>query len=497
MGRKLIALVAVVTMALAIPAGAEDHGLDVSIVGSTGGSGAEISTFDPMSSRLFVTTGDSDIGVEVYEVDDQGDLTFVRTLPLGAVTSVDSRQGIVAAAVSANPKTDSGSVVFVDAETLEVTHTVIVGSLPDMVTFTPDGKHVLTANEGEPDDYATGEVDPEGSISVISLRGPNGQPTPAREARFTRFNAKIDELKNAGVRIFGPGATVAQDLEPEYIAISGDSTTAYVTLQENNALAVVDIAATRVIDILPLGYKDYSLGANAIDASNADGIDGNFQTYDSVVGMYQPDAIVWWDGYLFTANEGDARDYDGYSEEERVSDDGAANAEYPLDDAFDPGVLDEGVLGRLNTTTASGDTDGDGDFDVIHSYGARSMSVWSAVSGALVHDTGKTTEEAVLLNGTWVDGRSDDKGSEPEGVNVGVVDGTPYVFLGLERTSDIVIFDASDPTNPEIVQLITAPDGAVSPEGLEFVSAGDSPTGRALLIVTYEVSRTIVVFELG
>lgn len=496
MGRRLIALVAVATMALAIPAGADDHQLEVVQLDRIAGSGAEVSTYDPTSGRLFVSTGDSDIGVEVYEVNQFGELTLVTTLPLGAVTSVDSRDGVVVAAVAADPQTDPGAVVFLDAGTLGTTHTVTVGALPDMVTFTPDGMHVLTANEGEPYDYALGAVDPEGSVSVISLRGPDADPTPARQARFTRFNSKIDELRESGVRIFGPEATVAQDLEPEYVAVSDDSATAYVTLQENNALAVVDIRSARVLDIVPLGYKDYSLPENAIDASNTDGIDGNFQTYDNVVGMYQPDAIVWWDGYLFTANEGDARDYDGYSEETRVSDDGNPNPEYPLDPSFDPTLLDEAVLGRLNTTTASGDIDGDADFEVIHSYGARSMSVWDS-AGGLVYDTGNQTEQAVLANGTWVDSRSDDKGSEPEGLAVGVVDGTPYVFLGLERTSDIVILDASTPTSPEIVQLITAPAGAVSPEGLEFVSAADSPTGTALLIVTYEVSQTIVVFELG
>lgn len=495
MRRKFLAVVAVITTAVAIPAGAEDHLLEVAEVGSFEGSGAEVSTFDPTSGRLFVTTGDSDIGVQVYDIDTNGQLSFVDTLPLGAVTSVDSRDGVVVASVAADPKTEPGSVVFLDAHTLQVTAEIPVGVLPDMVTFTPDGRHVLTANEGEPNDEYT--VDPEGSISVISLRGPQAMPTPARHAQFTRFNSQRDELRDAGVRIFGPGATVAQDLEPEYVAVSGDSRTAFVTLQENNALAIVDIRSARVVEIVPLGYKDYSLEENAIDASNEDGTDGNFQTYDNVVGMFQPDAIVWYDGYLFTANEGDARDYDGYSEEERVSDDGNPNPDYPLSEAFDAGLLDEAKLGRLNVTTASGDTDGDGDFDIIHSYGARSMTVWDARSGALVYDTGNKTEKAVLGNGTWVDDRSDDKGSEPEGVTVGTVDGVPYVFLGLERTSDIVIFDASDPTEPTIVQLISAPTEAVSPEGLEFVSAADSPTGEALLIVTYEVSQTIVVFQLG
>lgn len=494
MGRILIALMAVVPMAWAIPAGADDHQLNISIAGSVQGSGAEISAFDPITRKLFVTTGD---GIDVYRVYNDGRIKAKGHIDVGGpVNSVDIHGGLVAVAVEADPAAAPGSVVFLWAGSERILGSVVVGALPDMVTFTPDGGKVIVANEGEPnDDYS---VDPEGSVSIVTIHSwsPVVIDATAETAGFDAFDDQIDDLRDAGVRIFGPGASVARDLEPEYVAVSGDSTTAYVTLQENNALALVDIDTASITNIVPLGYKDYSLPENAIDASNTDGIDGNFQAYDNVVGMYQPDAIVWWDGYLFTANEGDARDYEGYSEQTRVSDDGNPNSEYPLDPSFDLALLDEAVLGRLNTTTASGDIDGDGDFEVIHSYGARSMAVWDS-AGGLVYDTGNQTEQAVLANGTWVDSRSDDKGSEPEGVTVGVVDGTPYVFLGLERTSDVVIFDASTPTSPEIVRLITAPTGAVSPEGLEFVSAADSPTGTALLIVTYEVSQTIVVFELG
>lgn len=494
MRRSIGALAALLTMAMAIPAGATNHSLDVSVVGTIEGAGAEISTFDSFSRKLFVTTSD---GIDVYRVYDDGRVKSKGHIDVGgAVNSVDTHDGLVAVAVEASTTTDPGTVVFVRALTDRVIGSVVVGSLPDMVTFTPDGNRVVVANEGEPNDDYT--IDPEGSVSVIEIHGwgPVSIDTTVATADFNDFDSQLASLVASGIRIFGPGASVSQDLEPEYVAVSADSATAYVTLQENNALAVVDLESAQVTSLIPLGYKDYSLEENAIDASNDDGIDGNFQTYENVVGMYQPDAIAQYGGYLFTANEGDARDYDGYSEEERVSDEGNPNPDYLLDGVFDPAVLDEAVLGRLKTTTAKGDIDDDGDFDVIHSYGARSMSVWDT-NGNLVYDTGNLTEKAVLANGTWNDGRSDDKGSEPEGVTVGSVDGVPYVFLGLERTSDIVIFDASDPTQPEILQLITAPDGVVSPEGLEFVSAENSPTGKALLIVTYEVSATVVVFELG
>src|SRR5690606_36652029 len=91
-------------------------------------------------------------------------------------------------------------------------------------------------------------------------------------------------------------ASVARDMEPEYIAVSDDSATAWVSLQENNAFAKLDIASATITDILPLGYKDYGQEGNAIDASDEDGEKGapllNFQLWPGVVGMYHPDAIA-------------------------------------------------------------------------------------------------------------------------------------------------------------------------------------------------------------
>jgi len=174
-------------------------------------------------------------------------------------------------------------------------------------------------------------------------------------------------------------------MEPEYIAVSKDSKTAWVGLQENNALAIVDLSSAQVTDVVALGFKDHSRPENAIDASNKDG-KINIATYP-VKGMYMPDAITSVTTnnktYILTANEGDSRDYDGFSEEVRVAD-------LKLDPKAFPNakeLQDKKVLGRLKTTTTMGDTDGDGDFDEIYSYGARSFSVWSA-KGELIWDSG-------------------------------------------------------------------------------------------------------------
>ncbi len=77
---------------------------------------------------------------------------------------------------------------------------------------------------------------------------------------FKQFNGQEVPLRAQGVRIYGPGSTAAQDFEPEYIAVSDDSRKAYVTLQENNAIAEIDIEKAKVNKLRPLGFKDYSEG---------------------------------------------------------------------------------------------------------------------------------------------------------------------------------------------------------------------------------------------
>lgn len=230
--------------------------------------------------------------------------------------------------------------------------------------------------------------DPEGSITIIDLSGGVSSAT-ATQLDFHAFNGKEADIAADGGRIFGPGASVSQDLEPEYIAVSPDGKTAFVTLQENNAVAKVDLTTNTITEIQGLGFKDHSQPGNEIDASNKDGIDGNLQNWP-VFGMYQPDGIASYEAggkhYYVTANEGDARDYAGYSEETRVKkltldldNDGIA-------DPFSP-LQDDDQLGRLKTTTANGDVDGDGMYEQIYSYGARSMSIWDE-DGNLVSDTG-------------------------------------------------------------------------------------------------------------
>ncbi len=247
-----------------------------------GASSAEITAYDPLTKRLFVING-ALASVDVLDLSNPTAPTLISSISaasigagLAAINSVAVFNGIVALAVEASPKTGNGVVAWVRASDLTVLGTDTVGALPDMLTFTPDGRHLLVANEGEPDSYnQVGSVDPEGSVSIIAVSGLSPSATTltrtVSSAGFSSFNSQIGQLRSAGVRIFGPNANVAQDLEPEYITVSADGKTAWVTLQENNAIAVVDIDSKSITSIRPLGFKDHSLAGMGMDVSNEDG----------------------------------------------------------------------------------------------------------------------------------------------------------------------------------------------------------------------------------
>lgn len=481
-------------------------------IAAEGAAVAEISAHDPISQRLFVTNSE-DAVLMVYDFSNPLTSSIINTIDVtpygGGINSVAVSNGLVAIAIEGNDTDERGTILFIDADGNYI-NDVEAGFLPDMVTFTHDGMTVLVANEGEPnDDY---DVDPEGSISIIDV-STGAENATVVEAGFTQFNDQIDALKAAGVRIFGPGATVAQDLEPEYIAVTSDNSTAYVSLQEANAFAIVDIATATVTEILPLGYKNYSMVANQFDAS--DRSDDIFMaTWDNVFGMYHPDGITSFnvDGqdYIITANEGDARDYDGYSEEDRVKDLDLDPTVFPYADILQRDEL----LGRSSTTYANGDTDGDGDYDEIYLYGARSFSIWNTTTNTMVYDSGDQLESIVMQDPTWgplfnstddeleLMNRSDDKGPEPEGVITGVIGGKTYAFVILERMSGAVAYDVSNPMEPQFIQYLNNRNevdgemGDLAPEGILFIEAADSPTGVPMLVISNEVSGTLTVIEL-
>lgn len=474
---------------------------------AVGDSAAEVVAYD--DGRMFVVNAEQ-VRLDIVDVmSPAAPLTTVDLTQFGAgLNSVAVHDGIVAAAVEADPKTDPGVVVLLDTAG-NVLGTVPVGALPDMVTFTPNGRTLLVANEGEPsDDYS---IDPEGSVSVIDVRRAlNGAPGAVRTAGFSGYNARRDDLEAGGVRIFPQGASVAQDLEPEYITVSGDSRRAWVTLQEANAVAVIDVTQARVTDILPLGYQDHAAPGKGLDPSDQDGV--NIRNED-VLGMYMPDAIASFKvsgaTYLVTANEGDARD--PAEEEERARDLALDLNDNNVIDSSEPGwSAFRSGLGRLNVSAWMGDTDGDGLIEQLYSFGARSFSIWTT-DGTQVYDSGDQFEQimkntvGVPFNanniGVSVDNRSDNKGPEPEAVAVGKISGRQYAFVGLERIGGVMVFDVSKPTAPTFVQWINSRDysagvaGDSGPEVVVFVSADESPTGRPVLLVSNEISGTVAIYQ--
>ena len=483
---------------------------------------AEIVAFDSVSGRLFFTNADAN-SVSILDISDPAAPRLIAEIVpevegLDGINSVAVAGGRVAAAYQGEEAASPGTVVVMDTNGV-VLATYPTGALPDMVTFSADGRYILTANEGQPSDAY--DVDPEGSVTVIDLEGGLSAAT-VTTVGFTDFNGQRARLSMAGVRLFGPGASVSQDLEPEYITVQGNM--AYVGLQENNAFAVLDLEALRFTDIVPFGFKDLSCPANALDASNRDDAI-NLATYP-VLGLFQPDAIASFelDGetYLVTANEGDARDYDGFSEESRVGDllldpDAYPNAAELQDDA---------VLGRLLSTTATGDVDCDGDIDQIYSYGARSFSIFGT-DGRLIFDSGNDFERILAElepdnfnsnndENDSFDSRSDDKGPEPEAVELVMRGERMYALVGLERIGGVMIYDITDPTAPFFVSYTNNRDfsvaatvevdgedrtnpavGDLGVEDVLYIPADQSPTGQELVVTANEVSGTITLFALA
>jgi 2',3'-cyclic-nucleotide 2'-phosphodiesterase / 3'-nucleotidase / 5'-nucleotidase len=474
--------------------------------------GAEIAAHDPATQRLFVVNGGHHT-VDVLDIANPLLPALVRTIDMtafgAAANSVAVRGGLVVAAVENVNRQAPGSAVFFDANGNHL-KTVTVGALPDMVTFSPDGDWVLVANEGEPsDDYL---VDPEGSVSVIDLRHgiTHVSQSSVRTAGFASFNG----APPPGVRVFGPNATVAQDMEPEYITVSADSRTAWVSVQEANAIATIDIAHARVTHLRALGTKDHSRTGAGLDASDRDNAI-RIERWP-VHGLYLPDSIASYrflgQTFLVTANEGDSRAYSAFDEEARIG-------SVALDPAAFPGAVTLQLpanLGRLKITRTAGDTDGDGDFDRLFTFGSRSFSIWTT-SGFRVFDSGDALERitAAALPADFnsdntendsFDSRSDDKGPEPEGLAIGTVSGHVYAFLGLERIGGVAVFDVTIPFLPRFVQYVNTRDfqgdpetgtaGDLGPEGVLFIKAQDSPNGRPLLVTANEISGTTRLFEI-
>lgn len=458
-------------------------------IGATGA--AEISAYDEVSKKLFTVNNSGTNKIDVIDLSNPSTPVLLASIDLvaynGAANSVATYNGKLAVAMESTvSKQDSGKVLVFDTTIYSLIKQIAVGALPDMITFSADGKFILTANEGEPnDDYSK---DPDGTVSIIEVNNNYAVTT----LDFSSFSSQLSTLKVNGFRIASPTNNFASDIEPEYITISSDSKTAWVTLQENNGVAKIDLTTKKITNVFPLGFKDYNLTENIMDISDKDA--GFLPNSWKAKGMFQPDAISNFEvngtTYFVTANEGDAREYSAFVDVKRIND-----VSVILDPTIFPNAATLKVdtnMGRLNINTKMGDTDGDGDFDELVSFGARSFSIWNGSTGKIVFDSKNDLDKRAQDLGVYDDKRSDDKSVEPESVVVVKIGTKNILFVGLERADELLVYDVTNPVSPVFLQSLKTGD---APEGLLFIPAEKSPTKRSLVVVSSEGDGSVKIFQ--
>ena len=422
------------------------------------------------------------VTLESIGINDAGDITSVDVSP-------DGKE--IAIAIQHKDYDKNGYIARFDANG-QLINIHEAGIQPDMITYSPDGSLILTANEGEPrQGYEAGTVDPKGSITALDTN-----TNQSYDIDFTAFDsAESRAALVADNVIIKKDTAPSVDFEPEYITISNDSLTAYVTLQEANSIATIDLTTKQVTRVDSLGFKDYSSGDNKVDLYKKDDAI-NITNTDEFLGIYMPDGISSYevDGktYLLTANEGDSREWGDYINE--------------VEEKYGES---ESKIVTLNTD----DYDGFDDLSKKYLFGGRSFSIIDASTMTMVSDSNGEFEEitAKLLpeyfncsnDDISFEDRSGKKGPEPEDIKTMIIDGKVMAFIGLERIGGIMMYDVSDPTNPTYVDYLNLRDfsddisGSVSPEGLCTVSAKDSPTNKPMLIIANEVSGDVNVVEVA
>lgn len=490
--------------------------IELNYIGSFDPSGSNTSTceivvHDAASQRLFTTSAVAGF-LDVINFSDPTNPTVITSIDMnvyGGLTSVAVKNGIVAVASPNTDETLNGSVVFFDTNGTFLKQ-VTVGALPDMIVFSPDGTKVMTANEGQPNTTYT--IDPEGSVSTIDISDGIASLSQANVTtiNFTSFNTQEAALLSSGVRKVKTTSTLSQDFEPEYITISADSQKAYVALQENNAIAEINLTNNTITDIWALGTKDISIPGNGFDISDNNGqvLIANWP----IKAFYIPDAIsnytVAGTNYIITANEGDEKEYGSFTERTTV---GAAT--YTLDPVVFPNasILKQNHnMGRFRTTNVNGNTDADVDYEVINCVGARSFSIFNATTKQIVFDSGDDFERYTAANfptifnsdheSNSVKNRSRAKGPEPEGITVAKIGTETFAFITLERIGGVMVYNITNPNNVSFVDYknsrsTSAFAGDHGPEGITYIASENSPNGTPYVLVANEISGTITIFE--
>ena len=591
---KIKPLVSAVSMAVLLSAcGSDDESprfdsLSLSVVGryvsdnEFDTSSAEIVSYDKTTDKLYVVNSQEQ-SVDVLSFDDQGapekqgaiDFSAAQTkagITFGAANSVVANNGLVAIAIENDNKQSDGVIALYNSSDLSFVNVYAAGALPDMVTMTEDGNMLVAANEGEPSgDYSN---DPEGSVTLIDISaGTDDAKAVVTQIDFNDFDAgqsRHSELEN--VRLPAPhGASVSQDLEPEYVAITSDNK-AVIALQENNAFATINLATKEVESIKGLGTKSWASVADGgqgyeLDLTNKDDV-FTLNSYPQLVGYYMPDSIAAFsingEEYVISANEGDGREYiyettqqacdtanhawDGddyapggddenatdyanemddcisYTDEGRGKDLDVAAAHPLMNESVygaDGTIANKNAIGRIKVLM---DNETIAENENVPTFGARSFSIWNA-QGDLVFDSGSQLSEIANTTSHFNtsndaqenDNRSDDKGVEPEAVEVAVINGATIAFVGLERHGGIAAFDVSNPEAPVFLDYLNNRDfnadvctivdgdgecdndtynpaaGDLGPESIEYFTR----EGNHYIAVGNEVSGTTTVFDLN
>lgn len=487
-------------------------------VGRTNADGgvAEIVTYNKDDKVFYVVSGvtqsidlvkiNSDGSTECKKRINIGDVLKGQDINVGDMTSLSysDEKKLLAVAVQNSDYDKNGHIVILDKDG-NYKEAYECGVQPDMVTFTKDGKYIISADEGEPrEGYDKGAVDPKGSVTIIDVEN--------KSTKKVEFNIDRDEALKNGI-LLKKDSNPVEDLEPEYIAISDDNKTAFISLQENNAIASIDIESGDINYVKGLGFIDHSLPGNEIDAVRGKGKNAKIDIKnDNFLGTPMPDGIAFLSkngkDYILTANEGDAREWgkkkNKYENTKSKKFDEKADkkTEYLDNDKTDG--LDE---------------------NKIYLLGGRSFSIYDASNLTKVYNSGSDFEKITarifpdFFNTSndedkgidELDARSNKKGPEAENITVLNIKDKTYAIVGLERISGIMIYDITDPSNPVYkdyfnnrIFIKSVNDGEevglekrgnIGPEGLCAIEAKDSPTGKPLVLVANEVSGTVQVIE--
>ena len=509
-----------------------------SITSGDGEGSAEIATFHAASKRVFATNGVKNT-IDIFDISDVSNPKKVGSVALSPygndVTSVAAGKDVVVAVVNVAdkfsatgvPTTTNGKIVVFDTNGKVLSSPDVLGVLPDSVSFAPNGTTALVAIEAQPvcakDDPATAAKedtdyskasDPVGGVTVVDLSNPSAPVL--RFAGFDQFT--VSEMRAKGIAVSSVVNNVSKDFEPEFVS-AVDNNYAYVTIQEANAIGKLNIQSA-TFESITRAFES-RVARVARDTSDRDAGAGP-RTYANVIGASQPDAIAGFTvgagQYFVTANEGDAREYTCLNDDLRASALKVDTKRFP-----DWKTLSgNAALGRAKVNPTIGDKDGDGDIDTIHLRGSNSMTmyrngiaIWDsadlldqiqtqAFGVANINGSHSLSSDKSTMNYVGQD-RSDDKGGEPEGVAVGMVGDRRIAILGLERMTALAIFDITAPGNPvfqEWLQMLptkATPAKDVkhwSPEGIVFVPANKSPSGKALIITSYELSGSLSIHQI-